>query len=66
MQRPGWAGNVELLDLAVHHARRVEEVALGLRYDIRTRKSRFRPLTTLRELSRIRGKVDWTPEEEVA
>jgi glycosyltransferase involved in cell wall biosynthesis len=66
MARPGWAGNVELLDLAVHHARRVEEVELGLRYDIRSRKSRFRPFSTLRELSRIRGKVDWRPEEGVA
>ena len=66
IQNRGWAGNVELLDLAVHHARRVEEIGLGLRYDIRTRKSRFRTLTTLRELNRIRGKVDWTPEENVA
>jgi glycosyltransferase involved in cell wall biosynthesis len=66
IQMRGWAGNVELLDLAVHHARRVEEIGLSLRYDIRTRKSRFRPLPTLRELNRIRGKVDWTPEKDVA
>lgn len=66
IQRDGWAGNVELLDLAVHHARRVEEVGLGLRYDIRTRKSRFRTLYTLRELNRIRGKLSWTPERELA
>jgi glycosyltransferase involved in cell wall biosynthesis len=66
MQRYGWAGNVELLDLAVHHARRVEEIGFGLRYDIRTRKSRFRTLPTLRELNRIRGKVDWAPEKEIA
>ena len=66
IRRGGWAGNVELLDLAVHHARRVEEIGLDLRYDIRTRKSRFRTLPTLRELNRIRGKVDWTPEKEVA
>jgi glycosyltransferase involved in cell wall biosynthesis len=59
----GWAGNVELLDLAVHHARRVEEVPLGLRYDIRSRGTRFRSLNTLRGLTRIRGKLDWTPEE---
>ena len=62
----GWAGNVELLDLAVHHARRVEEVPLGLRYDIRSRGTRFRSLHTLRGLTRIRGKVDWTPEEGTA
>jgi glycosyltransferase involved in cell wall biosynthesis len=66
IQWPGWAGNVALLDLAVHHARRVEEVELGLRYDIRTRRSRFRTFRTLRELSRLRGRVDWIPEEDVA
>ncbi|MGD2123365.1 MAG: glycosyltransferase, partial [Gemmatimonadota bacterium] len=62
----GWAGNVELLDLAVHHARRVDEVDLGLRYDIRTRRSRFRTIATLRELGRLRGKVTWTPEKDLA
>lgn len=66
IQLRGWAGNVQLLDLAVHHARRVEEIGLGLRYDIRTRKSRFRTLQTLRELGRVRGKLDWTPEGDVA
>jgi len=66
IQWPGWAGNVALLDLAVHHARRVEEVEFGLRYDIRTRRSRFRTFRTLRQLSRLRGRVDWTPEEDVA
>ena len=66
INRPGWAANVELLELAVHHARRVEEVSLGLRYDIRTRRSRFRTFQTLRELSRIRGKMDWTSEEGLA
>jgi glycosyltransferase involved in cell wall biosynthesis len=66
IKRPGWAGNVELLDLAVHHSRRVEEVSLGLRYDIRTRRSRFRPIPTLRELNRLRGKVEWAPGKEVA
>jgi len=66
IQRPGWAANVELLELAVHHARRVEEVSLDLRYDIRTRRSRFKTFQTLRELSRIRGKMDWTSEEGVA
>ena len=62
----GWAANVELLELAVHHARRVEEVPLALRYDIRTRKTRFRTIQTLRDLRRISGKVDWTPEEALA
>jgi glycosyltransferase involved in cell wall biosynthesis len=62
----GWAANVGLLEMAVHHARRIEEVSLGLRYDVRTRKTRFSPLQTLRGLNRIRGKVDWTPEEDTA
>lgn len=66
LNNPGWAANVELLDLAVHYARRVEEVPLGLRYDIRGRKTRFRSIQTLMELSQIRGKVDWTPEEGAA
>jgi len=66
IHRFGWAGNVELLDLAVHHARRVEEVESGLRYDIRTRKSRFRPFSTLRELRRVRGTLDWHSEEGAA
>lgn len=66
IQNRGWAGNVELLDLAVHHARRVEEVDLGLRFDIRTRKSRFRILPTLRELGRIRGKLSWLLEGKPA
>ena len=63
LHRPGWAANLELLELAAHHARRVEEVGLGLRYDIRTRDSRFRSLATLRELARMRGKLAWTSEE---
>lgn len=62
----GWAANVGLLEMAVHHARRVEEVPLGLRYDIRTRRTRFRTLQTLRGLSRIRGTLDWTPEGDAA
>ena len=66
VKHPGWAANVELLELAVHHARRVEEVPLGLRYDIRNRKTRFRTIRTLRDLGRIRGKVNWTPEEGLA
>jgi hypothetical protein len=65
VHRNGWAGNVELLDLAVHHARRVEEVDLGIRYDIRTRPSRFRTLRTLRELHGIRGTLDWSAEGDV-
>jgi glycosyltransferase involved in cell wall biosynthesis len=62
LRRPGWAANLELLNLAVHHARRVEEVTLGMRYDIRTRKSRFKAFQTLKEISRLRGEADWNVE----
>lgn len=66
IRHPGWAANVELLALAVHHARRVEEIPLGLRYDIRTRKTRFRSFRTLRDLARMKGEIDWTLEEGTA
>lgn len=66
IQRDGWAGNLELLDWAVQHARRVDEVSLGLRYDIRTRKSRFRVLPALMELNRVRGKLLWASGKDTA
>jgi len=62
IRHPGWTANVELLALAAHHARRVEEVPLEMRYDIRTRKTRFRGFATLRSLARIRKHIDWTLE----
>ncbi len=66
IRHPGWAANVELLALAARHARRVEEISLGHRYDIRARKTRFRSLATLRELARVRKEIDWTLEEGAA
>lgn len=62
----GWAANVELLSLACRHARRVEEVPLGMRYDLRTRDTRFRPVRTLRELLRLRGRLSWAQAEGAA
>jgi glycosyltransferase involved in cell wall biosynthesis len=62
LRRPGWAANLELLELAVRHARRVEEIPLGLRYDIRSRKTRFKAFRTLRAISRFRGHLEWAPE----
>ena len=59
----GWAANVELLALAAGQARRIEEVPLDLRYDIRERESRFRATRTLRELLRVRNGSMWTPVE---
>ncbi len=57
----GWAGQVELLEKVVPHARRVEEVPLRLRYDIRTRQTRFRPVRILRDLLALRG-TGWDAE----
>jgi len=51
----GWAANVELLAKLVPHARRVAEVPLDLRYDLRVRPSRFKPGKTLADLARLRG-----------
>ena len=33
-----------------------------MRYDIRTRKSRFKAFQTLKEISRLRGEADWNVE----
>lgn len=60
----GWAVNVRLLETALHHARRVEEVPLELRYDIRRRRSRFRSWETLWSLVGMKGRLDWTLERE--
>ena len=49
----GWAANVELLGRLLPHARRVAEVPMRLRYDLRTRPSRFRPWGTFLELARL-------------
>lgn len=50
-----WAANVELLGALAPHARRIEEAPLKLRYDLRTRESRFRPVRALRDLLGVRG-----------
>ena len=49
-----WAANVELLTLAIRHARRIDEVPLEVRYDLRNRPSRVRPMETLMGLYRMR------------
>lgn len=59
----GWAANVQLLALSAAHARRIEEVPLDLRYDIRERESRFNALRTLRALVRVRDGKMWAPVE---
>jgi len=59
----GWAANLQMLALSAEHARRIEEVPLDLRYDIRERKSRFNAIRTLRGLMRVRTGEMWTPIE---
>lgn len=64
VRREGWAGQVELLEKLIPHARRIEEVPMRIRYDIRRRESRFRPFRNLRGLLGLRG-TEW-PREEAA
>jgi glycosyltransferase involved in cell wall biosynthesis len=49
----GWAANMELLLKATRFARRVENVDLAPRYDLRTRESRVRPLADAYTLFRF-------------
>jgi hypothetical protein len=49
----GWAANMELLLKAARFARRVENVDLAPRYDLRTRESRVRPLADAFSLFRF-------------
>ena len=66
MTSQGWAANLELLRIVAPHARRIAEAPLGLRYDIRTRPSRFDVWRTLRGLLRVRGEVWKSPEKRSA
>lgn len=52
--RAGWAANAQLLAALAPFARRVAQVPVGLRYDIRRRRSRVRVLPTVFELLRLR------------
>lgn len=58
----GWAGQVELLGRVLPHARRIEEIPMRTRYDIRRRESRFRPVHSLRGLLALRG-TEWKEGE---
>jgi glycosyltransferase involved in cell wall biosynthesis len=60
----GWAANLQLLELSAAHARRIEEIPLDLRYDIRERDSRFNAVRTLRGLMRVRNGRMWTTPVE--
>ena len=49
----GWAANMELLVRSTRFARRVENVDLAPRYDLRTRETRVRPLADALNLYRF-------------
>jgi len=49
----GWAANMELLVRSTRFARRIENVELAPRYDLRTRESRVRPLADAYSLYRF-------------
>jgi len=53
----GWAANMELLLRAGRFARRVENVDLAPRYDVRTRESRVRPVADALSLFRFSRKA---------
>lgn len=53
----GWAANMELLLRARRFARRVENVDLAPRYDVRTRESRVRPIADALSLFRFTRKA---------
>jgi glycosyltransferase involved in cell wall biosynthesis len=48
----GWTANVELLTRVAKHARRVETVPLEVRYDVRSRDTRVRPVAAAWDLLR--------------
>lgn len=55
LTRSGWAANAQLLAVLAPFARRIAEVPVGLRYDIRHRRTRIRVVPTVFELLRLRG-----------
>ena len=59
----GWAGNLELLERALPHARAVAEALVEEPRNRRVRRSRFRPWRTLLGLGRARGRVTFAAAE---
>ena len=62
----GWAANAELMKVVAPFARRIAYVPLGLRYDIRSRRTRVRVLPTVREILRLRKVTPLEPESHGA
>ena len=61
----GWAANVQLLRVLAPFARRVAWMPLGLRYDIRRRRTRVRVRSAIREFLRVRGIPKVEPDGHV-
>jgi len=57
----GWAANAELIGKTARVARRVDTVPVVERHDLRQRASRLRPLETMLELWRARGRLEIPP-----
>ena len=53
----GWAANMELLLKARRFARRIDNVDLAPRYDVRTRETRIRPISDALNLFRSSRKA---------
>ncbi|NNF29169.1 MAG: glycosyltransferase family 2 protein [Gemmatimonadetes bacterium] len=53
LRRDGWAANAELMKVLTPFTRRIAEAPLGLRYDIRWRATRVKPIQTVREVLRV-------------
>lgn len=64
MHEDGWAADLTLLTSLAPYARRLEEVPIKLRFDIRSRPSRLSVVRTLRGLLRVRGERWRSPEQE--
>jgi dolichol-phosphate mannosyltransferase len=58
-----WAASLELLGSVARHARRIEDVELGLRYPLHARTSRFKAFRTLRALLGLRSRHLWDAED---
>lgn len=62
VQGNGLVANVELLRTLAPHARRIQDTPIALRYDLRKRGSRMKPLSTTLDLFKIRNRP-WLPSE---
>ncbi len=57
----GWAANAELVARAAGYARRIESIPIEERYDLRSRATRIRPWTAIREAWQAGGRIKVAP-----